>query len=220
MIDAVEIKIVGTDDEYAKAMAVRRKVFVQEQNIPEEKEFDGNDHSATHILALHNGEPIGEMRIRYFNGFVKFERMCVLKEYRKTDVSERIMQTGMVFAARKGYEKVYGICKKELLNRWKQDGFLPIPGAPFVRQNGMTLIPVYSQLPKVQNVLTMQTPTEILNAREGQWEDTNQADKYADMRRNMQNRLQEVRQLKTPQPAENSGFQISEQKNKPNSIER
>ncbi len=203
MVDEVKIKIVGTDDEYAQAMAVRREVFVKEQHIPEEKEFDGNDHCSTHVLAVHNGKPVGVMRIRYFNGFVKFERMCVLREYRKTDVSECIMQTGMEFAAKKGYEKVYGICKKELLNRWQRNGFFAIPGAPTVEQNGMTLVPVCGQLPKVQNVLTMQTPTEILNAREGAWDDVGADDKYAGMRRNMQNRLQEIRQHRNLRQSEN-----------------
>ena len=196
MTDDVEIKIVHDDAEYAQAMAVRREVFVYEQNIPENKEFDGNDHGATHVLALCGGKPVGVMRIRYFNGFVKFERMCVLKGYRKSDISERIMQKGMEFAAQKGYDKVYGICKKELLSRWKKDGFSEIPGAEPTEQNGMILIPVCARLPEVPNVLTMQTPAEILNAREGEWDTVGSGDVYADMRRHMQNRLQEIRLLK------------------------
>ena len=196
MTDGVEIKIVHDDEEYAQAMAVRREVFVREQGIPENKEFDGNDHGATHVLALCDGKPVGVMRIRYFNGFVKFERMCVLKNYRKSDISERIMQKGMEFAAQKGYDKVYGICKKELLNRWEKDGFAKIPGAEPTEQNGMILIPVYAQLPEVPNVLTMQTPAEVLNAREGEWDGVYSGDVYANMRRHMQNRLHEIRLLK------------------------
>ena len=169
MINDVDIKIVTTDDEYAQMMSVRRQVFVDEHHIPENMEFDGNDHSSTHVLAVADGKPVGTMRIRYFNGFVKMERMCVLKPYRKTDVSERIMRKGMEFSAQKGYDKVYGICKKELLNRWMKDGFKPIPGAMTVEQNGMTLIPIYCDLQVPENSLTMQTPTEILNMKEGSW---------------------------------------------------
>ncbi len=168
-MDDVEIKIVTSDKGYAQAMEVRKKVFVEECHIPENMEFDGNDHSSTHVLALKQGQPIGVMRIRYFNGFVKMERMCVLPEYRKTDVSDRIMRKGMEFSAQKGYDKVYGVCKKELLKRWMENGFYPIPGAAPVKQNGMTLVPIYSNLQVPKNVLTMQTPTEVLNMTEDTW---------------------------------------------------
>lgn len=167
--DRLNIVIVSNDEQYSGAMQVRRAVFVNECNIPEEKEFDGNDYSATHILALDDNKPIGTMRIRYFNNFVKMERMCVLKDYRKTDVSEQIMQKAMLFASQKGYENVYGVCKKELLNRWQKNGFEQIAGAPVVEQNGQTLIPICCKLNKPHNVITMTTSASILNAKEGEW---------------------------------------------------
>ncbi len=169
MNSRLEIKIVTSDDDYDKAMNVRRAVFVHEEKIPESKEFDGNDHCATHVLALLDDKPIGTMRIRYFNGFVKFERMCVLPEFRKTDVSEQIMQKGQHFCAEKGFDKVYGVCKKELLPRWKKNGFTPIEGLKPVMQNGMELVPVTCPLPKVSNFINLQTAPEILNAKEGEW---------------------------------------------------
>lgn len=169
MNKTLEIKIVSSDTDYAKAMAVREHVFIEEQGIPKSKEFDGNDHSATHILALAEDEPVGTMRIRYFNGFVKFERMCVLPSFRKTDVSEQIMQKGMRFCAEKGYNKVYGVCKKELLPRWKRNGFEPVPNVSPTIQNGMTLVPVMCPLPKTANCISLETAPEILNAKEGEW---------------------------------------------------
>ena len=169
MNNTLEIKIVSSDADYAKAMEVRERVFVEEQGILKQKEFDGNDHNATHILALADGKPVGTMRIRYFNGFVKFERMCVLPKFRKTNASEQIMQKGMHFCAEKGYEKIYGVCKKELLARWKQNGFEPIPNVSPTIQNGMTLVPVMCPIPKTENCISLETPPEILNAKEGEW---------------------------------------------------
>ena len=188
----LNIVVVSNDKEYAQAMKVRRDVFVDEYKIPADKEFDGNDFCATHILALDNDKPVGTMRIRYFNGFVKMERMCVVKNYRKTNVSEQIMQKGMLFAAQKGYEKAYGVCKAELLNRWKQNGFEPIMGADTVEQNGMKLIPVCCRLPEVENVITMHSDANILNAKEGNWFNNEQDDAVSRI-----NRLtQKVRKIK------------------------
>ncbi len=169
MNKTLEIKIVSSDTDYAQAMEVREHVFVEEQGIAKQKEFDGNDHCATHILALADGKPVGTMRIRYFNGFVKFERMCVLPAFRKTDISEQIMQKGMHFCAEKGYDKVYGVCKKELLPRWKRNGFEPIPNVSPTIQNGMTLVPVMCPLPQTEKSISLETSPEILNAKEGEW---------------------------------------------------
>ncbi len=171
----IDIKIVTTDKEYAQAMELRRQVFVREHNIPEELEFDGNDHSSTHVMALSKGTPVGVMRIRYFNGFVKFERMCVLPEYRKRDISEQIMQRAMEFSAQKGYDKVYAVCKKELLSRWQRDGFAKIEGVAPAVQNGMTVLPIVGYLPKTDNVITIQTNPMIINKREGEWFDAPEA---------------------------------------------
>jgi predicted GNAT family N-acyltransferase len=169
MEENVDIKIVTTDTEYAQAMDLRRQVFVCEQHIPEELEFDGNDHSSTHVMALSAGKPVGVMRIRYFNGFVKFERMCVLPAYRKTDVSEQIMRKAMKFSAQKGYDKVYGVCKKELLHRWQRDGFDTIAGVEPTIQNGMTLLPIIGPLPKTDEMISINTDPMILNKQEGEW---------------------------------------------------
>lgn len=169
MEENVDIKIVANAEEYAQAMELRRKVFVCEQHIPEELEFDGNDYSSTHVMALCSGKPAGVMRIRYFNGFVKFERMCVLPEYRKTDVSELIMRKAMEFSAQKGYEKVYGVCKKELLHRWQRNGFEKIEGVEPTVQNGMTLLPIIGSLPKVDEKISIYTDPVILNKPEGEW---------------------------------------------------
>ena len=169
MEEKIDIKIVTTDKEYAQAMDLRRRVFVCEQHIPEELEFDGNDHSSTHVMALSAGKPVGVMRIRYFNGFVKFERMCVLPAYRKTDISEQIMRKAMEFSAQKGYDKVYGVCKKELLHRWQRNGFDTIAGTEPIMQNGMTLLPIIGPLPKTDEMISINTDPTIINKKEGEW---------------------------------------------------
>ena len=82
------------------------------------------------------------MRIRFFSDFVKFERMAVIRNFRKTNVAEDIMQYGLKYVAEKGYRQVYGMCKQELLPRWQQCGYHEIPGAERIEQNGMVLIPI------------------------------------------------------------------------------
>ena len=64
------------------AIAIRGAIYMAEQRCPFEEEFDGNDFSATHLICHKNGEPVGCMRIRYFAGFAKLERLAVRQEGR------------------------------------------------------------------------------------------------------------------------------------------
>ena len=76
---------------------------------------------------------------------------------------------GFDYATAKGYEQVYGICKEELLHRWKKNGYTRIPDAPLIEQNGMTLIPIMRQLPKSEHSLSLQSNLSLLNLPEGEW---------------------------------------------------
>lgn len=168
---SIEIVVVQNQADFDEVMKIRRKVFVEEQKIPEEKEFDGNDFVSTHLLAKVDGVAVGTMRIRYFADFTKFERMAVLRPFRKSDITDKIMNKGFEFVARKGYRQVYGMCKKELLNRWKACGYEKIEGAPVLQHNGMELIPIKRELPKNGRALNICSHPELLTAREDTWDE-------------------------------------------------
>lgn len=146
MNEMIHIKAVSTPEEFNDAMSVRNAVFVQECGIEAQKEFDGNDFGASHILAYVDSKPAGTIRVRYFSDFVKLERCCVDKNFRKTNLSEELMSYTYKFCAQKGYRYALGSCKKELLAHWQKDGFYPIKGLPEFMQNNMTLIPIIKKL--------------------------------------------------------------------------
>ena len=179
----IMVELVTSDELYKAAMAVRKQVFVKEIGIPKNDEFDGNDFCAAHVVAYiqkrHRKLPIGTMRIRFFSDFAKFERMAVTRNFRKTNVSEDIMQYGFNYVAQKGYRKVYGMCKKELLSRWQRSGYYEIAGAEKVVQNGMILIPICRDLPQDERALTMASHPSFLTAKEGHWYDSLEGEKKA-----------------------------------------
>ena len=174
----IRVELVTSDELYKAAMAVRKQVFVKDMGIPENKEFDGNDFCSAHVVAYiqkrHRKLPIGTMRIRFFSDFAKFERAAVTRNFRKTKVSEDIMQYGFNYVAQKGYRKVYGMCKEELLTRWQRCGYYEIEGAERVVQNGMTLIPICRDVPQNERALTMVSHPSLLTAKEGHWFDDQQ----------------------------------------------
>jgi predicted GNAT family N-acyltransferase len=75
------------------AFTIREKVFVGEQNVPADLEYDQNDRLATtrHYLARVDGQPAGAARWRPTDNGVKLERFAVLADFRNQGVGEALV---------------------------------------------------------------------------------------------------------------------------------
>jgi predicted GNAT family N-acyltransferase len=87
----VSKRITG-EQELQAAYDVRRKVFVEEQQVPEEEEYDAYDETANHYLASYRGVPCGAARWRETGSGIKLERFAVLAPYRNKAVGSSILQ--------------------------------------------------------------------------------------------------------------------------------
>ena len=83
--------MVESQKELADAFSIRKTVFVEEQNVPLEEEIDQFEDEAVHFVLYNDGSPIGAGRFRVVDGYGKVERICVLKEARKTGAGNAIM---------------------------------------------------------------------------------------------------------------------------------
>ncbi|GAA4907899.1 GNAT family N-acetyltransferase [Mucilaginibacter defluvii] len=92
-MDSIEIKTnkVSAAEDLEKVFAIRREVFVGEQNCPPELEWE-NEEESTHFLATVNGEPAGAARWRKTENGYKLERFAVLKQYRGKGVAQAVVQ--------------------------------------------------------------------------------------------------------------------------------
>ena len=85
--------------------SVRTPVFVQEQQVPYEIDFDSNDAMAVHWLALNeNDVPVGTARLLEDG---HFGRMAVIKVYRNQGIGRSIIQTAMEYANSVGMISMY-----------------------------------------------------------------------------------------------------------------
>lgn len=164
-----EIDIVRNIEELQQAFEIRRQEFVNKQNIPEKTEFDGNDFTATHILAKVDGKPAGTLRIRYFKDFVRFERMCVAAEFRKSNLVGEILNFAGKIMSEKGFEQAHCLCKEELVDYWLRNNHKIIAGAKSMQVKGMNLIPISLNFDKSTNHIKITDNPEVLIAPEGRW---------------------------------------------------
>ncbi|EFM10208.1 GCN5-related N-acetyltransferase [Paenibacillus curdlanolyticus YK9] len=86
----VQIKLAASEAELEDVYRIRKKVFVDEQGVSEQEEYDEHETTASHVLAYYEGTPAGTGRIRLLDGIAKLERICVLPEYRKYGVGAAI----------------------------------------------------------------------------------------------------------------------------------
>ncbi len=84
--------LISQTDDLAACHALRRTVFIEEQNVSEAEEVDGRDGEALHILATLDGEALGCARILIGDGVAKIGRVCVLKQARGSGLGAAIIE--------------------------------------------------------------------------------------------------------------------------------
>lgn len=107
---------------------VRRAVFVEEQQVPEELEWDDVDEGAYHVLATSpDGRPIGTGRLKLD---CHIGRMAVVKTWRGRGVGSAILRMLVDFARREGCTAVRLHAQTHALEFYARFGFAPV-GAGF-----------------------------------------------------------------------------------------
>ena len=78
-----------------RSLLLRRKVFIEEQNVPEEEERDEYDENAIHLLAFEGDTPVGTARIVLSADVGKIGRVCVLQECRGTGLGADLINAAL-----------------------------------------------------------------------------------------------------------------------------
>lgn len=166
----VKIDIVRGLDDFLKVMSIRAATYIAEQECPFAEDYDGNDFCSSHVLAEIDGEPAGCMRIRYFKDFVKFERLAVRHEFRTSKLAFRIVRTAIRFVGQKGFDRVYGHARHDLVRFWQSFGLRPIPGRPKFVFSDIEFVEMEGPVKPVADVIQVGIPPHHILRPEGQWD--------------------------------------------------
>lgn len=118
----LDVTTVKSIEDIMKVTAIRAAVYMAEQDCPYDEEFDGNDFCATHMIGWVNGEPVACLRIRYFGGFAKVERLAVRAKFRKSRIAFKMIRTAFNHCLKKGFTKILGHARDELIPLYKMFG--------------------------------------------------------------------------------------------------
>ena len=93
--EEIAVKRVNSDL-WEQYLAVRTKVFVEEQNVSIEEEIDEYDSlerdDVRHVVAMYKGKAVGASRYIMDGDSVKVGRVAVLKEFRGKSVGSKMMR--------------------------------------------------------------------------------------------------------------------------------
>ena len=116
----------------AAAQAVRTAVFVQEQGIAPEDEWDAEDATALHAVLFDvNGQALGNARLLQPTTTVaKVGRMAVLKDARGNGYGARLLQSLIRCARQRSHKEVRLSAQRSAEGFYAAHGFVAI-GEPF-----------------------------------------------------------------------------------------
>jgi len=98
MKNNLKIEIVKWIDGLSQLKNIREKVFIQEQKVTPQLEWDGMDENAMHFLVFKDEEAIGCARAVVIKNYMQLGRMAVLKEYRGQGIGSALLEKAIVTA--------------------------------------------------------------------------------------------------------------------------
>ncbi|MBX9762399.1 MAG: GNAT family N-acetyltransferase [Pseudomonadaceae bacterium] len=95
----IQVRLADWQKDNAALRRIREIVFIAEQSVPAELEWDAEDADAVHFLALEGDYPIGTARLLP-DGHIG--RVSVLKDWRGMNVGVTLIQTVLAEAEKRG----------------------------------------------------------------------------------------------------------------------
>ena len=116
----IVIKIADFDKNFTEIENIRNTVFIEEQNVPKELEWDEQDHESIHILAYYNNEAVATARLLK-DGHIG--RMAVLKAYRNRHIGKKMLEFMIDIANNKSINTIELSAQEHAVEFYKKYGF-------------------------------------------------------------------------------------------------
>jgi predicted GNAT family N-acyltransferase len=165
-----EIRLARTIDDIMRVFSVRSATYLAEQFCSFEEEFDGNDFCSTHFLGLADGDAAGCVRLRFFEGFAKLERLAVRAEYRQSRLAYQLVREALHHCQKKGYRRILGHSRLDLVRFWRTFGFRQNEARPIFSFAGIKYAEIILDLDPLGEEIRIDAAPMIILRPEGAWD--------------------------------------------------
>lgn len=123
MIEIVSFKT--SDKEKASIVFdIRSKVFVEEQKVSREEEYDSYEDESMHYMLLVGKTPAGTARWRFTNSGIKLERFALLPSFRNKGYGTELVKAVLRDVLPNG-KKIYLHAQVPAMSVYARCGFVP-----------------------------------------------------------------------------------------------
>lgn len=105
------------------AFALRREVFVIEQEVPEELEHDADDMTATHVVGIADGAVVATLRILWKPDYAKIGRVAVARSHRGMGLGAKLIAFAVAHARDEGQPRAYLESQSDKVGFYEKLGF-------------------------------------------------------------------------------------------------
>ena len=124
-----------TDEDRAACLELRRRVFIEEQQVPVEIERDTDDASALHFLVCEGGVPVAVARaVDKGHGVAKIGRVAVVASRRGEGVGAELMAFVLATLTERGFTEALLSSQEPVVGFYQKLGFA-VEGERFYEAN-------------------------------------------------------------------------------------
>jgi len=124
MAHSIETFSIDRKDLAEIAFKIRQKVFVEEQEVSPEEEYDEHEDISRHYLLFVDGQPAGTARWRFTEKGIKLERFAVLPSFRNAGGGSALLKQILDDVKRQS-DHIYLHAQVAAMNLYSRAGFLP-----------------------------------------------------------------------------------------------
>ena len=130
----ISTKWLKGNDDLIDAHTIRAKVFINEQNVPQEVEMDDKDLGAFHVVVYNDEKAVATGRLLINESEFLIGRIAVLKEERKKGFGDLVVKMLVRKAEDKGAKEVLVHAQMSALKFYEKLGF-KIVGNEYIEEN-------------------------------------------------------------------------------------
>ena len=116
----LKIQLVKTKKEYKDILEIRKKVFVEEQNVPLNIEIE-HEEDSKHVICFIDQLAVGTGRWRKTKNGIKLERFAVLTDFRNKGIGKEIVN--FILSEISSNNTIYLHAQEAVVDFYKKLGF-------------------------------------------------------------------------------------------------
>lgn len=136
-----QIRTGGDPALFAASSALRRRVFILEQGVPEDEVFDGADEGAVHAVVFDAGEPVAAARSVQNGASWQIGWVAVDPSRRGAGLGRIVMEAAMKAAAERGGGEILLTAQQHATGFYEKLGFTQC-GEAETLESGFVLVPM------------------------------------------------------------------------------